>query len=53
MKYLEDFLILGGLLLIIIATFFVSKIAFLYVTGIIFIILGIYFSKNPLRSDKK
>jgi len=47
-KYMEDILILVGLFIIIVATFLISKIAGLYVTGVILFGLGIYFSKYPL-----
>ncbi|WP_178137439.1 hypothetical protein [Tepidibacter thalassicus] len=48
-KYIEDILILGGLTIIVIATFLLSKIAGLYATGVTLFGLGIYFSKYPLR----
>lgn len=48
-KYLEDILILSGLSIIVIATFLISKIAGLYVTGAVLFGLGVYFSKFPLR----
>lgn len=48
-KYLEDILIISGLLIIITATFLLSKIIGLYITGIILFGLGVYFSKNPLK----
>lgn len=48
-KYLEDILILSGLLIIIGATFLVSKIIGLYVTGVALFGLGVYFSKYPLK----
>ena len=45
--YIEDIFILSGLLIIIVATFFISKIAGLYSLGIILFGLGIYFSIKP------
>ena len=48
-KYMEDILILSGLLIIIIATFLISIIAGLYITGITLFGLGVYFSKYPLK----
>ena len=47
LKYIEDILIFCGLGLIIVTTFFVSKIAGLYLLGFILIGLGLYFSRNP------
>ena len=46
-KYIEDIFIFCGLGLIIVTTFFVSKIAGLYLLGFILIGLGLYFSRNP------
>lgn len=48
-NYIEDILILSGLLIIIIATFLLSKILGMYATGIILFSLGTYFSKNPFE----
>jgi membrane-bound ClpP family serine protease len=49
---IEDFLIFAGLILIIIATFILSFIAGIYVTGIILLILGCYFTKFPARKGR-
>lgn len=49
MKYIEDILIFGGLVLTIIATFLWSKIAGLYVLGGCLFGLGVYFAKYPLK----
>lgn len=46
---IEDILILSGLLLIIIATFLINIIAGIYITGLILLALGIYFTKYPVR----
>lgn len=48
-RFLEDILVLSGLLIIIIATFLISKIAGLYVTGVVLFGLGVYFSIFPLK----
>ena len=48
-KYIEDFLIVSGLAVIVITTFLLSKIAGLYSLGGILLGLGIYFAKNPPR----
>ncbi|WP_169798782.1 hypothetical protein [Clostridium tepidiprofundi] len=48
-RYIEDILVLGGLTIIVLATFLLSKIAGLYATGVIMFGLGVYFSKYPLR----
>ncbi len=48
-KYLEDILILSGLIIIAATTFLISKIAGLYITGVILFCLGVYFSKYPLE----
>ncbi|MBS4539817.1 hypothetical protein GOQ27_15185 [Clostridium sp. D2Q-11] len=50
--YIEDFFILVGLLFIIIPTYIVNIIIGLYVTGLIFIMLGIYFARNPLKKER-
>lgn len=48
-KYLEDILIISGLLIIMAATFLISKIIGLYITGAVLFGLGVYFSRNPLK----
>ncbi|AUN11448.1 hypothetical protein CF057_11680 [Clostridium botulinum] len=48
-EYIEDFFIFIGLILIIITTFLINFYIGMYVLSIIFIILGIYFAKNPLK----
>ena len=47
--YMEDILIFSGLLIIIMATFFISKIIGLYVLGGILVGLGVYFTRYPPR----
>ncbi|WP_317723200.1 hypothetical protein [Clostridium tetani] len=47
--YIEDFFIFIGLILIVITTFLINFYIGMYVLAIIFIGLGIYFAKNPLR----
>lgn len=49
LNYIEDIFIISGLLLIVIATFLVSKIAGIYVLGIILFGIGIFFSRHPPR----
>lgn len=49
-NYIEDFFIFIGLILTIITTFLINFYIGMYVLAIIFILLGIYFAKNPLKS---
>lgn len=46
-KYLEDLLIVSGLIIIVKATFLLSKLAGMYCLGFVLLMLGIYFAKNP------
>jgi len=48
-NYLEDILIVSGLILIIIATFLLSAIAGLYCFGAVLLGLGIWFAKYPFK----
>jgi hypothetical protein len=52
-KYLEDILIMSGLLIIVTATFLISSIFGMYVLGLILFSLGVYFSKYPLKERNK
>jgi hypothetical protein len=45
--YIEDILILSGLIIIIKTTFLLSIIAGLYTLGGILLLLGLYFARNP------
>ena len=47
--YIEDFFIFIGLVLIVITTFLINLYIGMYILAIIFVGLGIYFAKNPLR----
>lgn len=47
LKYIEDFFIISGLILITIATFLLSKIIGMYVLGAILFGLGVFFSRHP------
>lgn len=47
LNYIEDLLIISGLLIIVVATFFVSKIIGTYLLGIILLSLGILLSRHP------
>ncbi|KHO32064.1 hypothetical protein OR62_13910 [Clostridium tetani] len=47
--YIEDFFIFIGLFLIVITTFLINFYLGMYMLAIIFIGLGVYFAKNPLR----
>lgn len=47
--YIEDFFIFIGLFLIVITTFLINFYLGMYMLAIIFIALGVYFAKNPLR----
>jgi hypothetical protein len=49
LNYIEDILILGGLTIIVMATFLVSKVIGLYVLGTTMFGLGIFFSRHPPR----
>ncbi len=46
-NYIEDLCILFGLVVIIMATFFISVIGGMYVTGTISVLLGAYFTRYP------
>lgn len=46
-KYLEDFFILVGLIFILYTTFSINYVAGMYLTGVIFIILGVLIAKKP------
>ena len=48
-NYLEDFLIIIGLIIVSVMTLLLSVSIGIYVIGIIFIVLGIYFARNPLK----
>lgn len=48
-KYLEDLLIISGLIVIIKATFLLSKIGGMYALGLVLLGLGAYFTKYPLQ----
>ena len=48
-NYLEDFLIIIGLIIISTMTLLFSIWLGIYVIGVIFIVLGIYFARNPLN----
>lgn len=46
-NYIEDIFIFSGLVLIVIATFLLSKIIGMYVLGGTLFSLGMFFAKNP------
>jgi hypothetical protein len=46
-NFLEDFLILIGLIFIVYTTFSINFVAGMYLTGLIFIILGVFLAKKP------
>lgn len=48
-NYIEDILIFLGALIIILITMKLNFYIGMYVLAAIFIILGIYFAKNPLK----
>ncbi|WP_353096219.1 hypothetical protein [Tissierella praeacuta] len=52
-EYIEDIFIISGLILIIIATFLVSKIIGVYVLGFILFGLGVFFSRHPPRKKER
>lgn len=52
-KYIEDILILSGLIIIIVATFLVSRILGLYILGIILFGLGVFFSRHPPKEKER
>jgi hypothetical protein len=49
LNYIEDILIISGLVVISTATFLLSFIAGLYVSGSFLLGLGIYFIKYPIK----
>lgn len=49
LKYLDDVLILGGLTIIVTATFLISKIIGIYILGVVLFGLGVFFSRYPPR----
>jgi len=49
LNYIEDILIISGLILIVLATFLLSKIAGMYALGITLFGIGIFFSRHPPR----
>lgn len=48
-NYIEDILIFLGLIIIVCTTLKLSLYIGMYILGVILIILGIYFAKNPLK----
>jgi hypothetical protein len=46
MKFIDDILILGGLGVVIAATFILSTIAGLYALGATLFLLGVYFARR-------
>ena len=48
-NYLEDFLIIIGLVIVATMTLLLSIPIGIYAIGVIFIVLGIYFARNPLK----
>ncbi len=53
LKYIEDFFIISGLILIVIATFLISRIIGTYVLGIVLFGIGIFLSKHPPKEVNK
>jgi len=51
-NYIEDVFILSGLFLIIKTTFYINKLAGLYLLGVILLLLGIYFARNPTKKER-
>lgn len=52
LNHVEDFLIFIGLFLVILATFMLNSIAGIYATGISLFLLGVYFTKFPLKKGR-
>lgn len=50
--HMEDFLILSGLVVVNVTTYLLNTIAGLYATGIILLLLGIYFLLNPIKRGR-
>lgn len=48
LKYIEDILIVSGLILIIIAAFLLNKILGIFISGVTLFSLGVYFARFPL-----
>ena len=53
LKYIEDFFIISGLILIVIATFLLSKIIGMYVLGIVLFGIGVFLSRHPPKEVDK
>jgi len=53
LKYIEDFFIISGLILIVIATFLLSKIIGMYVLGVVLLGIGIFLSRHPPKEVDK
>lgn len=53
LKYIEDILIFSGLILIVIATFLLSKIIGMYALGAILFGIGIFLSRHPPKEVDK
>lgn len=52
-NYIEDILIIIGMFLIVCATYLLSFVAAIYVLGSFFLLLGVYFSLNPPKVNKR
>lgn len=53
LKYIEDIFIMSGLILVVIATFLLSKIIGVYVLGVILFGIGIFLSRHPPKEVDK
>ena len=53
LKYIEDIFIIGGLILIVIATFLISRIIGTYVLGMVLFGIGIFLSRHPPKEVNK
>ena len=50
-KFVEDFLIMLGLILIVIATFHLNPIGGVYALGFILLLIGIIMARKPPRKE--
>lgn len=46
-KFTEDFFIFLGLILIVIATFMINKVAGIYILGFVFLVIGLLLARKP------
>lgn len=52
-RYIEDILLIIGALIIIAATFLLSFVAALYVTGMFLLLAGVFFTRHPPNDGRR